>query len=217
MDAVEDSIREPRRLAFHAGAVNASRRKGTRYDHTRAAGRGAGRGLRDPRRFSILLDDEAAVWLEQIRNRRQQVRLERLRVGRVREHEVEAIAAPRQAPHRRAGVAGEDAQLRGRRAEAAARSRRRAAASGSTSTAERAPRDTASIPTAPVPAKRSRTSAPPTLSPRRSKSAARARDEVGRALPVAPRRRPFHRPARTRTSGGFTARAREAKTGSGAR
>ena len=58
-----------------------------------------------------------------------------------------------------------------------------AGAACSTSTAEAAPRDTASIPSAPVPANRSRTLAPSTRSPSTPNSASLTRSLVGLRVP----------------------------------
>src|SRR5215207_1500679 len=76
-----------------------------------------------------------------------------------------------------------------------------AGAACSTSTAEAAPRETASIPNAPVPANRSRTLAPSTRSPRTPNSASLTRSLVGLvSLPgTARNRRPPRRPPTTRT------------------
>src|SRR5262249_25071555 len=87
-----------------------------------------------------------------------------------------------------------------------ARFSRRTGALLSTSIARAAPRETASRPTAPLPAYRSRTFAPGIRFWRMLKSASRARSEVGRAPSGTTRRRPFQRPAMIRTEGRFFTR-----------
>jgi hypothetical protein len=75
-----------------------------------------------------------------------------------------------------------------------ARTARIAAGALSTNVASAAPRDSASMPSAPEPANKSSTRAPATRSPRIENSASRMRSDVGRvAVPVgAVRRRPRH-------------------------
>jgi hypothetical protein len=76
-----------------------------------------------------------------------------------------------------------------------------AGAACSTRTAEAAPRDTASIPSAPVPANRSSTLAPSTRSPSTPNSASLTRSLVGLVSRpgTARSRRPPRRPPTTRT------------------
>ena len=80
----------------------------------------------------------------------------------------------------------------------------------STNVASAAPRDSASIPSAPEPANRSSTRASVTRSPRIENSASRTRSEVGRVASPggACSRRPPQRPAMTRSAHSFTAARR---------
>src|SRR5712691_9249914 len=77
-----------------------------------------------------------------------------------------------------------------------------AAGAESTNSACAAPRDRASMPTAPVPANRSRTRAHSTRAPREENSPSRARSDIGRVpAGTGARRTPRAEPAITRTRG----------------
>ena len=149
----------------------------------------------------VALEHEDPLGLEQPRRAREPGRRRLEPVRRVGEDDVEELAAARELLDGVGRVAGDEPDRDGvvsepveRPPDVRARPARRARPT-------RAPRDTASSPTAPLPAKRSSTRAPGTRSPSRSKSASRARPDVGRASAGASSRLPFHRPAVIRTSG----------------